>query len=321
MSRVAGAAKSAAGKVASGAKAVAAKGAAAAKSVGTAVGGAVKSGVKFTKDAVLKPVSAAIAKVKPLKLVRGLLKTPLLAPILESFFTYKDVEEMVAQYDAGDLNEAELNTKVGTRLIKAVTGVIGGAGGAILGGTIGSAVPVAGNILGAIAGGVLGDVGGRLIGELIAKALGDKTSALGERALKSRMFNGIGQPKIGEPLAQVDDGIIFSQDGRVLAQANPMDTIYAMKEGGPLLKTLATGFESNGKILSNLHELQAEHMFTQIELDEERNKLLLDLGKLLYSILNPSETPTNVPGYASTTNFAGNSIADNRAFPTGPVMG
>lgn len=300
-------------------------GAQAAAIAGAAVGGAAKNvagkALKFTKDTVLKPVSTAIAKVKPLKLVRGLLKSPLLAPILESFFAYKDVEEMVAQYDAGDLTEAELNNKVGTRLIKAVTGVMGGAGGAILGGTIGSAVPVAGNILGAIAGGVLGDIGGRLIGELIAKALGDKTSVLGRWALKSPMFNGIGQPKFGEPLAQVDDGIIFSQNGKMIAQANPMDTVYAMKQGGPLLATLATGFESNGKLLSNLHELHADHMYTQIELDQERNSLLLELGKLLFSSLDTGQQKGSLEstGY-DAAKFAGNSVQDSRAF-TGSMMG
>jgi|GEM_PF-3438685 len=291
---------------------------------GAAVGGAVRSGatraLKFTKDTVLKPVGAAIQKVKPLKLVRGLLKSPLLAPILESFFTYKDVEELVKQHELGDIDDAELNEKVGTRLIKAVTGVIGGAGGAILGGAIGSGVPIAGNIVGAIAGGVLGDVGGRLLGGLIAKKLGDKTSTLGEWALNSKLFKGLRQPIIGEPLAQVDDGIIFSQDGRVLAQANPMDTIYAMKEGGPLLTTLAAGFESNGKILINLHEMHADHMATQIELDEERNTLLLDLGKLLFSTLTPSEGGRTTPGYAGTSDFTGMSVADMRATSTGPMV-
>jgi len=295
-----------------------------AASVGSAVGGAVKSGAskaaQYTKSKVLKPLTTAMKKVKPLKLVKGLLKSPLLAPILESFFTYKDVEELVAQEAAGELNEAELNQKVGTRLIKAVTGVIGGAGGAMLGGAIGSGIPVAGNIVGAIVGGVLGDVGGRLIGGLIADKLGDKTSTLGEWALRSKLFKGLRQPIIGEPLAQVDDGIIFSQDGRVLAQANPMDTIYAMKEGGPLLTTLAAGFESNGKILINLHEMHADHMATQIELDEERNTLLLDLGKLLFSTLTPGERGRAVPGYAGTSDFTGMSVADMRATSTGPMV-
>ena len=296
-------------------------GAQAAAKAGAAVGGAAKNvagkALKFTKDTVLKPLGAAMNKVKPLKLVRGLLKSPLLAPILESFFTYKDIEELVAQEAAGDITEAELNQKVGTRLIKAVTGVVGGAGGAMLGGTIGSAVPIAGNIVGAIAGGVLGDIGGRLIGGLIADKLGDKTSILGERALKSKMFNHLGQPVIGEPLAQIDDGIIFSKDGRALAQANPSDTIYAMKEGGPLLTTLATGFESNGKLLANLHEMHADHMETQIELDEERNSLLLELGKLLYSSLNPTDQAAVAS--AGSMQFAGMSVADSRSFPTAPV--
>ena len=131
------------------------------------------------------------------------------------------------------------------------------------------------------------------------------------------MFKGLRQPIIGEPLAQIDDGIIFSKDGRALAQANPSDTIYAMKEGGPLLTTLATGFESNGKLLANLHEMHADHMATQIELDEERNSLLIELGKLLYSSLNPTEQASI--GGTSSMQFAGMSVADSRSFPTAPV--
>ncbi len=303
-----------AGKSAAG---VAARGARAAGRAAAATGGALKGAaskaVQYTKSKVLKPLTTAMKKVKPLKLLKGLLKSPLLAPILESFFTYKDVEELVAQEAAGEINEAELNQKVGTRLIKAVTGVIGGAAGASLGFAIGSGIPVAGNIVGAIVGGVLGDVGGRLIGGLIADKLGDKASILGERALKSKMFNHLGQPVIGEPLAQIDDGIIFSQDGRVLAQANPSDTIYAMKEGGPLLTTLASGFESNGKILINLHEMHTEHMTTQIELDEERNSLLLELGKLLYASLDLDSKGGGTLS-PSMLKFAGNSIADIRSF-------
>ena len=99
-----------------------------------------------------------------------------------------------------------------------------------------------------------------------------------------------------------------------------MDTIYAMKEGGPLLTTLAAGFESNGKILINLHEMHADHMATQIELDEERNTLLLDLGKLLFSTLTPGERGRAVPGYAGTSDFTGMSVADMRATSTGPMV-
>lgn len=302
-----------AGKSAAG---VAARGAQAAGRAAAATGGALKGAatkaLKFTKDTILKPVTNAIAKVKPLKLLKGLLKSPFLAPILEGFFAYKDVKKLVEQYELGEIGEDELNAKVGTRLITAVTGLIGGAAGAVLGGTLGSAVPLAGNILGAIVGGVLGDVGGRAIGKLLASQMEGQTSDLGKWALSSPLFGG----SKNQSVAQIDDGIIFSQDGRVLAQANPMDTIYAMKEGGPLLKTLATGFESNSKILKNLHELHAEHMETQIELDEERNSLLLELGKLLYASLNPDKTSGVSP---TSMQFAGMSVADGRSLTTAPV--
>ena len=161
-----------------------------AASVGSAVGGAVRSGAtrggsNIQRSTVLKPLSAAMKKVKPLKLVRGLLKSPSFSTHTRELFSHiKMWKSWWRRRQPVNIDEAELNQKVGTRLIKAVTGVIGGAGGAMLGGAIGSAVPVAGNIVGAIVGGVLGDVGGRLIGGLIADKLGDKTSTLRRTGIK-----------------------------------------------------------------------------------------------------------------------------------------
>ena len=143
-------------------------------------------------------------------------------------------------------------------------------------------------------------------------------SKVGSWALDSWMFKNY-EPKERPIVEQLNDGIIFSQDGRVLAQASPLDTVYAMKEGGPLLTTLAAGFESNGKILINLHEMHADHMATQIELDEERNSLLLELGQMLYKSLNPDAATTGGGGMGDTFAFTGASIADGRAMPTAPV--
>jgi hypothetical protein len=311
---VGGAARGAASKAASVGSAVAAKGAQVAKSGAQAVKGVGKAvGAKALDVAKGALSKAAKAGGSILKILRFAAKSPLLLPVLEGIFAKKDINTLQDMKEAGEIGEEELYEGVGTRGLEAVAGVLGGLGGAALGSFLGP--------LGAIGGGIAGDIGGRWIASnVIAPMMGDKVKAVGKWAIDSWMFKNY-VPKVpgiaNEPLAQIDDGIIFSKDGRALAQANPSDTIYAMKEGGPLLTTLATGFESNGKLLANLHEMHADHMATQIELDEERNSLLIELGKLLYSSLNPTEQASI--GGTSSMQFAGMSVADSRSFPTAPV--
>ena len=244
--------------------------------------GAKKAGgkaLKFAKDKILKPVGTAIGKVKPLRLLKGLAKSPLLAPVLESFFAGKDINNMIDQYTAGELDQNQLNEAVGKRLIEAVTGVIGGAGGAILGGTLGSAIPVAGNIIGAIAGGVLGDVGGRAIGGLISKALGSKTGEIGEWTLSSPLF------KVPENISsnfqrstpiEIEDGII-TKNGEVI-KPNKDDTLYAMKDGGPLVDILTKGSSQQTSQLKILTSMSGELLNTQIELLKENINLLREIA-------------------------------------------
>ena len=260
-SKIASGAKKAGGKIASGAK----------KAGGKAL--------KFAKDKILKPVGTAIGKVKPLRLLKGLAKSPLLAPVLESFFAGKDINNMIDQYTAGELDQNQLNEAVGKRLIEAVTGVIGGAGGAILGGTLGSAIPVAGNIIGAIAGGVLGDVGGRAIGGLISKALGSKTGEIGEWTLSSPLF------KVPENISsnfqrstpiEIEDGII-TKNGEVI-KPNKDDTLYAMKDGGPLVDILTKGSSQQTSQLKILTSMSGELLNTQIELLKENISLLREIA-------------------------------------------
>ena len=271
-SKIASGAKKAGGKIASGAK----------KAGGKIASGAKKAGgkaLKFAKDKILKPVGTAIGKVKPLRLLKGLAKSPLLAPVLESFFAGKDINNMIDQYTAGELDQNQLNEAVGKRLIEAVTGVIGGAGGAILGGTLGSAIPVAGNIIGAIAGGVLGDVGGRAIGGLISKALGSKTGEIGEWTLSSPLF------KVPENISsnfqrstpiEIEDGII-TKNGEVI-KPNKDDTLYAMKDGGPLVDILTKGSSQQTSQLKILTSMSGELLNTQIELLKENINLLREIA-------------------------------------------
>ena len=250
------------GAVASGAKAAGGAVASGAKAAGGAVVKAGGKAIQFTKNQVLKPVGAAIKKVKPLKLAKGLLKSPLLAPIVEAFFTYKDVQDMIGNFSSGEIDEKELNQKVGTRLIEAITGLIGGAGGAILGSSLGSVIPVAGNIIGAIAGGILGDVGGRAIGKLIANAIGPKTSEFGEYALSSPIFKVPEQTPV-----EIEDGII-TKEGKVIKPSTD-DTIYAMKDGGPL----ADALNKTPTLLGNLINIESSNM----ELMHKNNLLLTQI--------------------------------------------
>jgi hypothetical protein len=212
-----------------------------------------------------------------LKLAKGLLKSPLLAPIVEAFFTYKDVQDMIGNFSSGEIDEKELNQKVGTRLIEAITGLIGGAGGAILGGSLGSVIPVAGNIIGAIAGGVLGDVGGRAIGKLIANAIGPKTSEFGEYALSSPIFKVPEQTPV-----EIEDGII-TKEGKVIKPSTD-DTIYAMKDGGPL----ADALNKTPTLLGNLINIESSNM----ELMYKNNLLLTQILEKINSG-NPIITSNN----------------------------
>jgi hypothetical protein len=268
-----------------------------AKNMAVKAGGAVKNvagkAIQFTKDKILKPVGSAIKKVKPLKLLKGLAKSPLLAPVLESFFAAKDINDTIDQYGAGEIDQKTLNQLVGKRLIEAVTGVIGGAGGAIIGGTLGSVIPVAGNIIGAIAGGVLGDVGGRAIGGLIAKALGDKTGEMGEWALSSPLFK---VPEQQSAPVDIEDGII-TKDGQVI-KPDKDDTLYAMKDGGPLLDVLAKGSAQQTSQLKILTKMNEHLLKEQTEMLQQHAVLLGEIADKIgtggNNIINNSSSVTNM---------------------------
>ena len=268
-SKVVSGAKAVSSKVVSGAKAVGGKVASGAKAVGKKAGKVIQ----WTKDKILKPVGTAIKKVKPLKLLKGLAKSPLLAPVLESFFAAKDINDTIDQYGAGEIDEKTLNQLVGERIIKAITGVIGGAGGAIIGGALGSVVPVAGNIIGAIAGGVLGDVGGRAIGGLIAKALGPKTGEAGAWALGSPLFK---VPEVQGAPIDIEDGII-TKDGQVI-RPDRDDTLYAMKDGGPLTSILQKGSNEQITLLTKLTNMNEYLLKEQTEMLKQHAQLLSEIA-------------------------------------------
>lgn len=254
--------------------------------VGKNVGGKVVQGAKaagsFAKDWVLKPLGKGLKALKPLQIVKGLAKTPLLAPLLESFFMAGDINDLIAKSMTGDIDPKQLNEKVGTRFIKGITGLIGGAGGAMLGSALGSFVPVVGNIIGAISGGVLGDMAGRAIGDLIAPMLGDKTASLGEWALSSPLFSrpdGELKMDFAEALKRTDDNAteitdgIITKDGQLI-KPHADDTLYAMKEGGPLVDLILKGTDRQIQALTALTNTSSDLLSRQVDLANETNLLL-----------------------------------------------
>jgi hypothetical protein len=249
-SRVVSGAKSIGGSALEGAKNIGSKAIETTKVVGSKVGGTVKQGASFVKNKVLAPVKTAIGAVKPFRLLKGLARSPLLAPVLESFFASKDIKDMIASNKAGEIDDATLNNLVGKRLIKALTGVLGGAGGAIIGSTLGSFIPVVGNIIGAVAGGVLGDVAGRAIGGFVADRMSEKTGELGEYALNTPLGVMMGADnKLAE---EIQDGII-TKDGKVI-KPDAQDTLYAIKDGGPLFKAL----DKTPKMIGSLMDVEVD---------------------------------------------------------------
>lgn len=284
-SRVVSGAKSIGGSALQGAKNIGSKAIETTKVVGSKVGGAVKQGASFIKNKVLTPVKNIIKAVKPLRLLKGLAKSPLLAPVLESFFAAKDIKDMIASNAAGEISEIELNNAVGKRLIKALTGVLGGAGGAMIGSTLGSFLPGIGNIIGAIAGGVIGDVAGRAIGGFVADKMGEKTGDLGQWALSTPLGTMMGADN--EEIEEIQDGII-TKDGQVI-KPDPNDTIYAMKDGGPLGEAL----NKTPIMLKSLIDLELD----SLDLMRQQNKILI-------AILNKNDImPTPIGNNNTIDNF------------------
>lgn len=227
-------AKAVGGKVASGAKAVGGKVVSGAKAVGGAVVDTTKTVGKFAKDKVLKKLLDYIKSIKVGKILGAIAKSPLLAPIIESIFAYKDVNNSISDFNEGKINKKELDAVVGKRTFTALGGLLGGAGGAaLLAAIVGGLSFGLGAPLGAIVGGILGDVGGRFIADKLADAMGDKKSKVGEFVLNTPLFsNKLG----GAGVTEIQDGII-TKNGQVI-KPDKNDTLYAMKEGGPLMDVM-----------------------------------------------------------------------------------
>ena len=250
------------------------------------------------KDKLLAPLVKGIKGFGggALKMMKGLLRSPFLAPIVEGFFTYKDVNDMIAQHAAGEIDEKTLNAMAGKRLVQAVTGIIGGALGAVGLGTLFSPIPVVGPIVGTLAGGVLGDVLGKWLGGFLADWMGEDASKLGSFALNSPAF------KMGDASAiEVDDGII-TKDGQII-KPDADDTLYAMKNGGPLADALSKGSLEQLSMLKKISVINDTLMSRQIDLLQDNQAILVEIADKIGNGGNVNIN--NISKLSSTTTTGG----------------
>jgi hypothetical protein len=285
--------------------------------VGGKVGGAIKTGATAVGNAAVKAGKFAVKQgVRAIggvgAVAKGLLKSPLLAPIVESIFSYMDIKKAIDEYNKGELDKKQLDKKVGKRAIEGVGGIAGGLLGAGLGaaalGTLsfGLAAP-----LGAIIGGIGGDMAGRFLGGVVSDVVGDKTEVVGAGLLRSKLFknklqehqsqenaSGESMEKAKEPI-EIEDGII-TKTGQLI-KPHAQDFIYAMKEGGPLTDAMG----SDNIIAKKTLVLMEQANTISKNLLTNQTKILTENTKLLKQFLDKESTNNNniVSSSSSTTNI------------------
>ena len=247
------------------------------KAGATAVSDTASNVGKFAKDKILKKFLDFMKFLKIKQVLGAIAKSPLLAPVIESVFAYKDVNKSLSDFQEGKISKEELDTAVGNRTFKALGGLLGGAGGATLlatmmgGLSFGLAAP-----LGAIIGGILGDVGGRFVADKLAGAMGDKVSNVGDFVLNTPLFNS----KMGMEgsVENIEDGII-TKDGKII-KPDAQDTIYAMKDGGPLGEAL----NKTPIMLGSLIDVEVD----SLNLMKEQNALLREILNKTGAVSTPA---------------------------------
>lgn len=269
-----------------------------------------KAATEFVKKNVLPKIMYALGGAK--KLATQVIRSPLLAPVVESVFAYSDIKKAIKEYKEGEITKEELDEKVGTRAVRGMGGIMGGALGAIAGGMTGTAimgaisVPTGGILAPAGAllvpvltglGGVAGDMVGRFLGGLLATGLGPVTDKFGAGILDTPVFKG----KMEEPLKTesipIEDGII-TKSGQLI-KPHDEDFLYAMKDGGPLVNAMSgdnKATEKNNELLSDFKTNSHKASIKQIELLEKNNSLLTRLqGSIVELNSNGSGSkPSNV---------------------------
>jgi hypothetical protein len=234
------------------------------KAVGTGVvKGTVaigKGAASLTASAAKKTVSSAasgiikssggMVKLMGRLTAKGAAKVPIIGPAIEAAFTAKDIKDMKEKLAKGEITEEQLQKDAGKRVITGVTGMLGGASGAVLAGALGSIIPVAGTALGAIAGGLLGDTAGRFLGGLVT-----------DYVIPEKYTKTIGAFVTGTtpPKEEMQDFII--KDGKV-HKFSKKDEVMGMKSGGAINDFLKSqhGTQSALYILYKINHMSAQYL-------------------------------------------------------------
>ncbi len=204
---------------------------------------AAKDVVKASASGIIKG-SGGMFKLMGRLTAKGASKVPIIGPAIETILAAYDIKGMKEKLAKGEITEAQLQQDAGKRVISGVTGLIGSAGGAALGGTLGSIVPVAGNAIGAIVGAVGGDVAGRFLGGLIS-----------DYVIPPKYTKTIGAFVTGTtpPKEEMQDFIL--KDGQ-LHKFSKKDEVMGLKKGGAINEFLRGGGKDAGLKFLLSHTIQ-----------------------------------------------------------------
>jgi len=163
-------------------------------------------------------------------------KVPIIGPLVETFFTHKDIRTLMKQFDNGEITEEELYDKAGTRALEGITGGLGAGAGATIGAALGSVIPVVGTAIGGVTGGIGGDLLGRKLGNYLIKSM-----------VQPSQINSIGRSAVNLAGGGVMQDFIIKGDN-VYPFSNK-DEVIGMKTGGAfenIFNSSGIGSSTNG---------------------------------------------------------------------------
>lgn len=298
-----GAAKTVGGVVAKGARATYEGG----KAISSKGAEYVSKGANIVKDVGSKVLSRGqvIAQVSK-KLVgfkfttnvlsKLIKKIPIIGSMIETFLTDSDIKELVEKHtkDPSKYTEEMLYNDIGKRISEGIGGILGSAGGATLGGIVGSVIPVGGNIVGAIGGGIAGDWVGRKVFGAIADSIGGDTKKeigkfIYDKAYKDGkdIKGSLSTDSLKEE--KVNDAAIYPGGNKII-KPHPDDSIYAMKEGGPMDKF----FNKNIKVSEEGNTILKKYADISSNMLNKQTNLLTENNRMLSMLLEKLSTPTNI---------------------------
>jgi hypothetical protein len=273
--------------VSSGAAAVVNKGVSMVSSGAAAVGGAAVEKLDNIINTGKQKIGSFVGglfKSSAGKLGSFFKSIPILAPIIEGFFTNYDIKNLKKDYESGKINLNELRLKAGKRVVQGITGV----GGAVLGAAAGTAI---GGPIGTLVGGVGGDILGRYLGDLLV-----------QKVISPNITKKLGAFVTGT--GEMQDFLV--KNGSVY-KFNTRDEVLGMKTGGAidnLVNGLTQGLAKDNSIirdasiaqvnkLDELIYLMTEYLKRSTQTSSSPFKMSNDMGNIPTKSFNIREQFAN----------------------------